>query len=169
MAYSSMFESVRTGSESVRGSGKSFFLPSVESKAKNGFEDGDKISKKIIVDPNSSFARQWNKIFLFSCLVALFLDPFFFFVPAMSRDNSCIKLQRELLVVITVLRTVTDAFHLFHMALQFRMAFVAPDSRVLGKGTLVIDSASIAIRYLRKDFWLDIVSVLPVPQVLIVA
>ena len=164
--YSLLSDSVRKGSESVRSFGRSLFQRSGETKNKVFAEDY-KTSKLIIVDPNKNFARQWNKIFLLSCLVALFLDPFFFFVPALAKDNKCINLRRQLLVVVTTLRTVTDAFHLFHMALQFRMAFVAPSSRVFGRGILVVDSMSIAMRYLRKDFWLDIISVLPIPQVFI--
>jgi cyclic nucleotide gated channel len=55
---------------------------------------------------------------------------------------------------------------LIHMALQFRTAFIAPSSRVFGRGELVVDPHKIAMRYLKKDFWLDFVALLPLPQVL---
>ncbi|MCI27420.1 CNGC5-like protein, partial [Trifolium medium] len=50
-------------------------------------------------------------------------------------------------------------------ALQFRTAYIAPSSRVFGRGELVIDSVQIAKRYLRRYFIIDFLSVLPVPQV----
>ncbi|KAF6140955.1 hypothetical protein GIB67_030166, partial [Kingdonia uniflora] len=45
-------------------------------------------------------------------------------------------------------------------------AYVAPSSRVFGKGDLVIDTKKIASRYLRRDFWIDLIAALPVSQVL---
>ncbi|KAL2492845.1 Cyclic nucleotide-binding domain-containing protein [Abeliophyllum distichum] len=47
---------------------------------------------------------------------------------------------------------------------RFRTAYVAPSSRVFGRGELVIDSSKIAIRYLQKSLWLDVIAALPLPQ-----
>ncbi|KAI5055853.1 hypothetical protein GOP47_0029374 [Adiantum capillus-veneris] len=157
----SLSDSVKKGSEGLRSIGKS--LRTGVSKV---FQEDHKASKKIILDPNSNFVQQWNKIFLVSCVVALFLDPLFFFLPALG-DDTCIEIQRPLEVAVTSLRTITDTFYLFHMALQFRTAYVAPSSRVFGRGVLVVDSKLIAKRYLSRDFWLDLVAVLPIPQVVI--
>ncbi|MCI01202.1 CNGC5-like protein, partial [Trifolium medium] len=60
-----------------------------------------------------------------------------------------------------------DAFYLIHMALQFRTAYIAPSSRVFGRGELVIDPAQIAKRYLRRYFIIDFLSVLPLPQIVV--
>lgn len=68
-------------------------------------------------------------------------------------------------VVITYLRTITDLFYLFHMIIKFRTAFVAPSSRVFGRGELVMDAREIAMRYLRTDFIIDFAALLPLPQV----
>ena len=38
-------------------------------------------------------------------------------------------------------------------------------SRVFGRGELVIDPKLIARRYLRSDFFIDLVAALPLPQV----
>lgn len=51
------------------------------------------------------------------------------------------------------------------MVLKFRIAFVAPSSRVFGRGELVRDPNQIAIRYLRSDFVIDLLAMLPIPQV----
>ncbi|KAF7838142.1 putative cyclic nucleotide-gated ion channel 5 isoform X1 [Senna tora] len=53
------------------------------------------------------------------------------------------------------------------MALQFRTAYIAPSSRVFGRGELVIDSKQIAKRYLRRYFIVDFLSVLPLPQIVV--
>lgn len=158
----SFTESVRRGSESLRSFRKSFQMG-----VSKVFAEDHEASQKKIFDPNSNFVQQWNKVFLISCLLALFLDPLFFFLPAISKDD-CIKIERPLTVVVTVLRTITDTFYLFHMALQFRTAYVAPASRVFGRGVLVIDPKLIAKRYLLRAFWLDLIAVLPIPQVIFI-
>lgn len=60
---------------------------------------------------------------------------------------------------------MTDFFYMIHMCLQFRTGYIEPSTRVFGRGDLVTDPKKIAARYLRKDFWLDLVAVLPIPQV----
>ena len=54
---------------------------------------------------------------------------------------------------------------LFHILLQFRLAYVAPESTVVGAGQLVDHPRKIACNYLRGKFFLDVVIVYPVPQV----
>jgi cyclic nucleotide gated channel len=74
-------------------------------------------------------------------------------------------MDTKLAVTTTTLRTILDAFYLIRMALQFRTAYIAPSSRVFGRGELVIDPAQIAKRYLQRYFIVDLLSVLPLPQV----
>ncbi|KAF7080571.1 hypothetical protein CFC21_084627 [Triticum aestivum] len=51
----------------------------------------------------------------------------------------------------------------------FRLAYVAPESRVVGAGDLVDEPKKIAVHYLRGYFLLDFFVVLPLPQVIILA
>ncbi|PON45443.1 Voltage dependent potassium channel [Parasponia andersonii] len=53
------------------------------------------------------------------------------------------------------------------MLLQFRLAYVAPESRVVGAGELVDHPKKIARNYLRGYFLIDFFVVLPVPQIII--
>ena len=122
-------------------------------------------SEMKIFDPDSRIVQQWNKVFLLSCLVALFVDPFFFFLPEIGENGRCIKIEKGLEIAVTVVRTITDTFYLLHIGLQFRTGYVAPYSKVFGRGVLVVDSMLIAKRYLSGPFWLDLLAVLPVPQV----
>ncbi|MCO5576389.1 hypothetical protein L7F22_030199 [Adiantum nelumboides] len=75
--------------------------------------------------------------------------------------------NRRLAVVITVLRTITDIFHLIHIGVLFRTGFINPSSNALGRGDLVSDPLQIAKRYLSRDFILDFIAVLPLPQMFI--
>ena len=49
--------------------------------------------------------------------------------------------------------------------LQFRLAYVAPESRVVGAGELVDHPKKIARHYVRGWFFIDLFVVLPLPQV----
>lgn len=51
------------------------------------------------------------------------------------------------------------------MLMKFRTAFVAPNSRIFGRGELVMDAREIARRYLKSDFVIDLAATLPLPQV----
>lgn len=66
---------------------------------------------------------------------------------------------------ITVFRSLNDVFYFLHIFMKFRTAFVAPSSRVFGRGELVMDPRQIAIRYLKTDFIVDFTAALPLPQV----
>ncbi|XP_022730286.1 protein CNGC15c-like [Durio zibethinus] len=128
-------------------------------------EDFERVKKKIL-DPRGPIIRRWNKIFLVACLVSLFVDPLFFFLPVVW-DEVCIDIGIPLEVVLTMVRSLADAFYIIQIFIRFRTAYIAPPSRVFGRGELVIDSRKIASRYLQKSFWIDLIAALPLPQVLI--
>lgn len=123
--------------------------------------------KKTILDPGSEIVLKWNRIFLFSCLVALFVDPLFFYLPSvLSNDNStCMHIDLNLGIIVTCFRTLADVLYLLHVVIKFRTAYVSPSSRVFGKGELVMDLDKIANRYLKSEFLIDILAALPLPQV----
>ncbi|KAI7986810.1 putative cyclic nucleotide-gated ion channel 16 [Camellia lanceoleosa] len=118
------------------------------------------------LDPGSEFANQWNHIFMVTCLIALFLDPMYFYVPKIG-GRVCMSMDVGLGVFITVLRCVVDLFSVLHMAMKFRTAYVAPSSRVFGRGELVTDPWLISKQYLKSDFLIDLAATLPLPQIVI--
>lgn len=125
-----------------------------------------------ILDPGSGLVLQWNRIFLFSCLVALFVDPLFFYLPSMAVNGSgagsspsCMTTDLNLGIVVTCFRTVADVFYLLQLVVKFRTAYVSPAFRAFGRGELVTDPKRIAMRYLRSGFFLDLLAALPLPQV----
>ncbi|KAI3449265.1 hypothetical protein Pfo_005930 [Paulownia fortunei] len=123
--------------------------------------------KKKILDPQGPFLQRWNKIFVLSCIIAVSLDPLFFYTPVVDANSLCLSLDERLEITACVLRSFIDFFYLFHIFLQFRTGFVAPSSRVFGRGELIEDPRAIAKRYLSSYFIIDILSILPLPQVVI--
>ncbi|XP_061946839.1 probable cyclic nucleotide-gated ion channel 16 [Populus nigra] len=119
-----------------------------------------------IHDPGSEIVSKWNHIFLVACMIAMFLDPLYFYLPIIGGD-ACMKIDIALGVWVTLARTFTDLFFFLHIFMKFRTAFVAPSSRVFGRGELVMDPRAIAIRYLKSNFVVDLAAALPLPQIVI--
>ncbi|XP_020533525.1 putative cyclic nucleotide-gated ion channel 7 isoform X2 [Jatropha curcas] len=131
------------------------------------FPEDLKVSEKKIFDPQDKSLLLWNRLFVISCILAVSVDPLFFYLPVFNYKMVCLGMDTNLAATITAARTILDAFFLLRMALQFRTAYVAPSSRVFGRGELVIDPAQIAARYLGRYFIVDFLSVLPLPQVVV--
>ena len=129
-------------------------------------EDYERVKRKIL-DPRGPSIRRWNKIFLVTCLVSLFVDPLFFYLPIV-RKELCIDIGLRLEAALTVVRSIADVFYMIQIFIRFRTAYIAPSSRVFGRGELVINTRKIAKRYLRQNFWIDLLAALPLPQVCII-
>lgn len=134
-------------------------------KYQNDYSEEELEHKQKVLDPQGAFLQRWNKIFVLSCVIAVSVDPLFFYIPVVNIKGTCIDLDKTLAVTASVLRTFTDIFYILHIIFQFRTGFVAPSSRVFGRGVLVKDSSIIARRYLSSCFLIDILAVLPLPQV----
>lgn len=133
------------------------------------FSEDLKTSERKIFDPQDKSLQMWNRLFVVSCIIAVAVDPLFFYLPVVDDPSNCLNIDWNLAITATVLRTLLDVFYLVHMAFQFRTAFIAPSSRVFGRGELVIDPVQIAKRYCLTSFrfGIDILAVLPLPQVII--
>lgn len=121
-----------------------------------------------VLDPRSKRVQRWNRAFLLARGMALAVDPLFFYSLSIGRGGSpCLYMDGGLAAVVTVIRTCVDAVHLFHLWLQFRLAYVSRETLVVGCGKLVWDARAVAAHYVRslKGFWFDAFVILPVPQV----
>lgn len=121
--------------------------------------------KKQVLDPQGPFLDKWNRIFIISCVAAVSIDPLFLYIPVIDGVNNCLRLDRSLEIVASILRLFTDIFYILHIIFQFRTAFIAPSSTVVGRGVLVKDTWAIAKRYMSSYFLVDVFAVLPLPQV----
>ncbi|XAR52235.1 hypothetical protein NMG60_11020192 [Bertholletia excelsa] len=150
------------GSERIRS-----LTRSVKSRPLGNIEVKGSSSRKKILDPQGPFLQKWNKIFVLSCVLAVSVDPLFFYIPVIDDDRKCLTLDKKLQITAIVLRSFTDLFYITHIIFQFRTGFIAPPSRVFGRGVLVKDSWAIAKRYLSSYFLIDVLAVLPLPQTVI--
>ncbi|KAJ7959308.1 Cyclic nucleotide-gated ion channel 1 [Quillaja saponaria] len=123
-------------------------------------------SKKIL-DPRGPFLQKWNKIFLLVCVIAVSLDPLFFYALVINDDKMCLEMDNNMAIEVTVVRSLLDIFYLIHIIFQFRTGFWTPSSRTFafGRREIVEDVAKIAQRYLSFFFLVDILAILPLPQV----
>ncbi|XP_020236985.1 cyclic nucleotide-gated ion channel 1 [Cajanus cajan] len=129
-----------------------------------------KLSCKInVLDPQGPTLQKWNKIFVITCVMAISVDPLFLYIPVIDVQKKCLDLDGALKITASVLRTFFDLFYILHIIFQFRTGFIAPSSRVFGRGELVNDPWAIVMRYLSSYFIIDILSIIPLPQMVILA
>ncbi|KAL0340216.1 UNVERIFIED_CONTAM: putative cyclic nucleotide-gated ion channel 10 [Sesamum radiatum] len=62
-----------------------------------------------------------------------------------------------------------EPFLLVWNKMFFRTGFIVPSSRIYGRGELVEDLGEICRRYLSSYFIIDILSILPLPQVVVIS
>lgn len=74
-----------------------------------------------IFDPNSDIVNRWNYVFLLTCLISLFIDPLYFFVPFVS-EKACMSTDDEAANAITVYRSLNAVFYFLHIIIKFRTA-----------------------------------------------
>ncbi|KAB1219609.1 Cyclic nucleotide-gated ion channel 1 [Morella rubra] len=141
---------------------KPFGIPSVGDRPRK-----ESAPRKTIIDPQGQFLQTWNKIFVFSCVLSVALDPLFFYIPVWNEDDKCLDMDNTLAIIACVLRSITDAFFALHIIFKFRTAIIPPYSRVFGRGELIDDPKVIAKRYLSTYFIIDILAILPLPQVIV--
>lgn len=141
-------------------------IPLQKKKLSRVFSEDYEIVQKKIFDPRGPFLSKWNKCFLISYLISLFVDPLFFYLPNVEAE-ACMQASVPLQIALTVIRCILDAFYVIQILVRFRTAYIAPSSRIFGRGELVVESSKIVSRYLRKDFWFDFLAALPLPQLLI--
>ncbi|KAL4285711.1 hypothetical protein AHAS_Ahas19G0013500 [Arachis hypogaea] len=131
------------------------------------FPEDLKVSEKKVFDPQDKHLLHWNKFFEILCIFSVAVDPFFFYLPYFNVKSFCLAIDSTLANFTAALRTVLDFIYLLRISFQFRTAYIAPSSRVFGRGELVIDPAKIASRYLQRYFVIDFMSVFPVPQIIV--
>ncbi|EPS69237.1 hypothetical protein M569_05530, partial [Genlisea aurea] len=120
-----------------------------------------------VMNPHAKVIQRWNQLLVVSCIFAVFIDPLFFFLLLTQQEHNCIFLNWPLTKTLVVLRSFNDFIYFLHILLQFRLAYVAPESRVVGAGELVDDPKKIARNYLSKFFIIDVFVFLPLPQIII--
>ncbi|KAL2954746.1 hypothetical protein AAZX31_19G240600 [Glycine max] len=132
--------------------------------------DGKRTMKKFFY-PQEPLLQKWNKIFVIMCILSVALDPLFFYIPVIDEDKKCLHLDgaSKITVCVCVLRTFFDLFYILRIIFQFKTGFKTPFSRVFGRDELIHDPVPIMKRYLTSHFIIDILSIIPLPQVIFLA
>ncbi|XP_047978586.1 probable cyclic nucleotide-gated ion channel 16 [Salvia hispanica] len=117
-----------------------------------------------VLDPGGEIVNRWNRIFFAICMIALYIDPLFFYLIRLEPHHNCLSMEYALAGFLVPTRTLVDLFSSIHILLKFRTAYIAPNSTVFGRGDLVTDTNLIAARYLKRNFAIDLAAALPLPQ-----
>ncbi|CAH1434420.1 unnamed protein product [Lactuca virosa] len=118
-------------------------------------------------DPEGRFILQWNKTFLLCSVIALSLDPLFFYIPIIDGTKKCLDVDHKLEIIVCVLRSFADMLFVFHIIIQFRTAYVPRYNHILGKRVFIDEPHYVAKRYLTSYFIIDVLAALPLPQLAI--
>ncbi|KAK4571304.1 hypothetical protein RGQ29_029919 [Quercus rubra] len=113
------------------------------------------------LNPDGKYLQMWNMMFVVSCTIAVSVDPLFFYLPVINEDNKCLALDDKLKITTICLRSVTDMMYVLNIILQF----LCPVK--LARTMIVKDAWLIAKTYLSSYFLMDILAILPIPQVLV--
>ncbi|KAF6140865.1 hypothetical protein GIB67_042278 [Kingdonia uniflora] len=122
-------------------------------------------TRRKVFNPQSLYLHWWNKRFLISCMIAASIDALFFYIPVVDGKNTCLGFDKKLELITCVLRSLADLFYILHIFFQFRTGFLGPSSRIYENNAFIQDRDAIARRYLSSYFLIDILAVLPLPQV----
>ena len=111
------------------------------------------------------FSQLWRIILGVSCVIAVSLDPSFFYIPVIDEDKKCIGLDKKLRSISLILRAVSDIIGVINIILQFHEKDFKEEN--FGKATLL--KGKDRQKKARRSFWLyvliDIFVILPFPQV----
>ncbi|XP_021805384.1 cyclic nucleotide-gated ion channel 1-like [Prunus avium] len=125
----------------------------------------------------------WNTIFVTACVLAVSLDPLFFYIPIIDEEKKCLDMDVKLKNVALVLRSFFDVTFIVHIVYQIREAIkaVAEESdpneeQAAAKSTDWVSRFFDAFEHVDaiweklrwRSFITNILAVLPVPQVLLV-
>jgi cyclic nucleotide gated channel len=81
------------------------------------------------------------------------VNPLFLYIPVINRDDKCLTLDRRLMITALCLRSVSDATYVGNIIFgNFNRRRAQEPPQML--------------RYLRMYFAIDILAILPIPQVI---
>ncbi|CAN6569581.1 unnamed protein product [Malus baccata var. baccata] len=136
---------------------------------KNIREALKKLPKKKILDLPELVLKRWNQIVLVFCVIALSTDPLFLYLLTVNNEQNCLTLDKTLATVTALLRFSIDFFYIFHIIFQFRASNVAHSFQASRQGESVAETRARARKYLLMYLLVDMLIILPLPQVLIFA
>ncbi|KAK7244398.1 hypothetical protein RIF29_39219 [Crotalaria pallida] len=115
--------------------------------------------------------EEWNRVFLLVCSAGLFVDPLFFYVLSISDTRMCLFVDGWFAITVTVLRCMTDTFHIWNMWLQLKMAKKLSFSNEVGQSSserISRNSKSTHGGVIKRGFFFfELFVILPLPQIVV--
>ncbi|XP_021807686.1 cyclic nucleotide-gated ion channel 1-like [Prunus avium] len=109
------------------------------------------------------FFPEWNTVFIVSCVLAVSLDPLFLYIPIVNEDRKCLKYDKRLKAISFGLRLLADLFYMADVVYRILTRPKVKEAVTLKASNNSVNSR----RTLQFYILLDILAVLPVPQVVI--
>ncbi|CAN6569625.1 unnamed protein product [Malus baccata var. baccata] len=119
----------------------------------------------------------WNKLFVTSCIFAVYLDPFFFYVLIIDQRKKCLQMDKTLSIVAFLVRSLTDFVFLVHLICEicYNVSVKSKRSTAVGQtGGNSVTKLKIRKFIAQKMPWLtvftviDFLALIPLPQLLMV-
>ncbi|XP_034220503.1 cyclic nucleotide-gated ion channel 1-like [Prunus dulcis] len=137
--------------------------------------EGNSASKKWptakeIFDPQGPFLPLWNKIFVIACVIAVSLDPLFFYIPNINEKYKCLGKDKKLRTAALLLRTLMDLTFVIHMVHQIRVtAKIVASEHVSrrGKSDWLCRRRELVKAMPWFSILIDFLAALPIPQLAI--
>ncbi|KAM1183929.1 hypothetical protein ACFX19_002220 [Malus domestica] len=153
--------------------------PNPMAKSTDG-ERSKSMCSRVLTSMKKTFSLQtWNRIFVVSCIFAVYLDPFFFYIVIIDQDNKCLQMDKTLSIVACLMRSLTDVIFLVHLIYEICYSVQNSKPNTLknysdkkSKIRELIDQ--VAMKIAQKMPWLsvsmvtDFFALIPLPQLLIV-
>lgn len=113
------------------------------------------------IEGNLLFLHLWNDVLVMLCVLATLLDPLFCYILVVDKEKNCIEFDNKLKVTVVVLRSLVDFGYILLIVFHFRIGYTAPNDANSGR------LCTLARRYLLSYLTVDILAVLPLPQVVV--
>ncbi|XP_021803176.1 uncharacterized protein LOC110747287 [Prunus avium] len=116
---------------------------------------------------------KWKKMFAASCVFAVSLDPLFLYIPIINQDMNCLSLDQNLKITALTLRSVTDLFYVMDIIIEIYTSGICSSltngfhhsSKLQFLGNTFLPK--VAKMIWQSYILIDILAIIPLPQVLI--
>ncbi|XP_062003276.1 cyclic nucleotide-gated ion channel 1-like isoform X1 [Rosa rugosa] len=114
----------------------------------------------------------WNKMFVIACVIAVSLDPLFFYIPIIDEEEKCLAEDKELRTIALILRSLTDVTFVVNIIYHVCEAINAAYRKREEKKPELASDWEFAKLVVGKLAWrstlTSILAVFPMPQLLLV-
>ncbi|TYK31716.1 cyclic nucleotide-gated ion channel 1-like isoform X1 [Cucumis melo var. makuwa] len=120
---------------------------------------------KCMIDRNPVFLHLWNEILVMLCVIATSLDPLFCYTLLVDEGKQCVGFDNKMRKVVVIVRSIIDFLYIFLIVCHFHFGYSTfynanPDEADDGVCTR-------AWKFFFSYFTVDVLSVLPLPQVVV--